>query len=176
MNKRGSNGYVYKWKGLTPFVKTSILTVIALMFFGLWIIEKTKTPIVSPCPDPECNIRVYAAEKKMTVDEMVEYYANKFGKYPWEKLTIKAKLHYLLLRESAYWNTKTCGDNGLACGPLQFHETTYQSFRQLMVTQKLTNKIGSRLDMEDAIETTAWAIANGRGNNWGPIARGEIKL
>ena len=46
----------------------------------------------------------------MTTDEMVDFYANKYGKYPWEKLTIKVKLHYLLLRESAYGNSKNCGE------------------------------------------------------------------
>jgi hypothetical protein len=36
--------------------------------------------------------------------------------------------------------------------------------------------MGSRLDMENAIDTAAWAIADGRETAWGPIARGEIKL
>jgi hypothetical protein len=110
-----------------------------------------------------------------TIDEKVDFYANKFGKTAWTKLRTKTLLHYFLLRESAYGNTKVCGDNGLACGPLQFHEATYQGFRKIMIKRGLTTEVGSRLDMDNAIETAAWAINDGRENDWGPYARGEIK-
>lgn len=180
MLKRGSNQYIYRHKvGLKPEVKRDCLVLIILMLLATLAGREYQHahPILSPCPESGCISKVQAAEpKQMTTDEMVDFYANKYGKYPWEKLTIKVKLHYLLLRESAYGNSKNCGDGGLACGPLQFHESTYQSFRKIMMTKNLVKYIGSRFDLEDAIETTAWAISDGRENNWGPIARGEIKI
>jgi len=134
----------------------------------------TRIPVISPCPDDGCAFISYETPK--TIDTLVDMYANRYGKTAWTKLRTKTILHYLLLREAAYGNTKTCGDSGLACGPLQFHDATYISFRQIMIERGLTTKIGSRWDMEDSIETAAWAINDGRENNWGPIARGEIKL
>lgn len=85
-------------------------------------------------------------------------------------------LHFLLLREQNYGGSKNCGDSGLACGPLQFHEGTYERNRKDMIDKGFVNDIGSRHDMSDAIETTAYMISIGQENQWGPVARGEIKL
>jgi len=149
--------------------------VTILIFIAAWgVIKVIETPVISPCPDSGCAFISYETPK--TIDSMVDLYSMRYGKTKWEQLRTKTMIHYLLLREAAYGNTKTCGDNGLACGPLQYHDATYLSFRKIMIERELVNDIGSRWDMEDSIETTAWAINDGRENNWGPILRGEIKL
>jgi hypothetical protein len=84
-------------------------------------------------------------------------------------------LHCLLFKESRYGSGKGKGDGGLASGPLQFHEATYQSYRSQMMKAGLANHVGSRDDLEDAVDTTAWAIANGRAKAWGPVYRGECR-
>jgi hypothetical protein len=85
-------------------------------------------------------------------------------------------LHYLLLREQNYGGSNNCGDSGKACGPLQFHEPTYIGYRKIMIQRRLIDIVGSRFNMDNAIETAAWAINDGREGAWGPIARGEIKI
>jgi len=150
------------------------LAVILFFILCYWTVRWMETPVLSPCPDSGCAFISYETPK--TIDSMVDLYSMRYGKTKWEQLRTKTMIHYLLLREAAYGNTKTCGDNGLACGPLQYHDATYLSFRKIMIERGLITDIGSRWDMEDSIETTAWAINDGRENNWGPILRGEIKL
>ena len=136
--------------------------------------------VISPIPKSyivEAKENVYITlPPKETVDTWVDKYANKYGTTPSQINRIKVLLHFLLLKEAGYGSNKNCGDSGLACGPLQFHEPTYKGFRKIMMQKGLVKEMGSRLDMENAIETTAWAISDGRENNWGPVLRGEIKL
>lgn len=126
----------------------------------------------------EVNIAGTSAEiiVPLTVDEMVDKYADKYGKTQSYKNRTKALLHFLLYREAGYGSNKNCGDSGLACGPLQFHEPTYQGYRKIMIKEGHVDHVGSRLNMEDAIETCAWAVNDGREEAWGPYMRGEIKL
>ena len=42
-----------------------------------------------------------------------------------------------------------------------------------MLKKGLIKEIGSRYDLEQSIETTAWALLEGRGKEWGPILREE---
>jgi hypothetical protein len=147
-----------------------------LVFFALvgLVLYITRPSVISPCSDSGCQSVQYIPQE--TLDTMVHDYSYKYGKTSYERNRIKAMLHYLLLREQNYGGSEACGDGGKACGPLQFHEPTYISYRKIMIKRGLVNDMGSRLDMEDAIETTAWAIADGRERAWGPIARGEIQL
>jgi hypothetical protein len=121
------------------------------------------TVALAPTPTPD-------------VDKLVDTYSKKYGKTRYEQNRIKVALHFLLLKEQNYGGSNNCGDSGKACGPLQFHEPTYIAYRNIMIKKGFVMEIGSRLDMENAIETTAWAISDGREIAWGPIARGEIKL
>lgn len=155
-------------------IRSWYLMVILVFVCAGCVLYWTRIPVISPCPDDGCAFISYETPK--TIDTLVDMYSMRYGKTKWMQLRTKVILHYLLLREAAYGNTKTCGDSGLACGPLQFHDATYISFRQIMIERGLTTKLGSRWDMEDSIETAAWAINDGRENNWGPISRGEIKL
>lgn len=88
---------------------------------------------------------------------------------------LKDILHCLYIRETNYWTNKGFGDNGRAGGPLQFHEPTYVSYRRLMAKDGLVTDVGSRMDLYDATETTAWALVSGRGRAWGPILRKECE-
>lgn len=147
------------------------------LFFTLvgGVLYVTKPQTINPCADTGCSVKVvYADEFK--VDELVDTYSHKYGRTSYERNRIKALLHYLLLREQNYGGSDACGDGGKACGPLQFHEPTYISYRNIMIKKGLVKDMGSRLNMKDAIETTAWAISDGREKAWGPVFRGEIKI
>lgn len=106
-------------------------------------------------------------------DLLVAKYADKYGDYYGERSRLRATLHCLLNRESTHGSRKDHGDNGMAGGPMQFWEETYTRMRVKMITQGLTEEVGTRYDLEKAIETTAWAVKQGHGNEWGPILRGE---
>lgn len=110
------------------------------------------------------------------VDKLVDTYSKKYGVDTYKQNRTKAMIHFLLLKEQNYGGSDACGDGGKACGPLQYHEPTYIGYRKIMMRRGLVSEMGSRLDMKDAIETTAWAINNGRETAWGPILRGEINL
>lgn len=190
--KLGSNQYKKTHKHmLAPYARKALLW---LWFIGLFLFFALRTfqyyysqweyhrqnRFISPCPDSGCTsfqynpIQVHAAEKDMPIDFWVDKYSMKYGKTKWEQLRTKAMLHYLLLRESAYGNTKKCGDNGKACGILQFWQDTYDANAKRMMMLGLRDHMGSRLDIEDAIEVAAWMIGSqGQEKQWGPILRGE---
>lgn len=84
---------------------------------------------------------------------------------------VRMIMHCLLNREAGHGQGKGFGDGGLAGGPLQYHQSTWDGFRQIMLQRGLISEIGSRLDLKQAIHTTIWAIADGRAMNWGPILR-----
>jgi hypothetical protein len=150
-----------------------VLEIAIVTAIGTIVYLKLQPKVISMIPD---NF-VYAVEPApLTVDEMVDKYSAKYGKTVWLKNRTKVMLHFLLLREQNYGGSNNCGDSGKACGPLQYHQPTYIGYRTIMMNKKLVDHMGTRLDMEDAIETTAWAINDKRETAWGPIARNEIKL
>lgn len=126
--------------------------------------------------DAEPRLIGLTADKPLTIDEMVHKYATKYGKTRYEQNRLKALTHFLLLREQNYGGSDNCGDSGLACGPLQFHEGTYTANRKTMIKKGLAQEMGSRLDMENAIDTAIYMFSIGQEKQWGPYLRGEIKL
>jgi hypothetical protein len=129
----------------------------------LYVYQPVEVTTVSPTPTPR-------------VDDLVDTYSKKYGKTRYQQNRIKAMLHFLLLREQNYGGSNNCGDSGKACGPLQFHAGTYKGYRNIMIKRGLITDMGSRLSMNDAVETAAWAISDGRERAWGPVARNEIIL
>ena len=129
-------------------------------------------PLVSVHVPAREEVRVEAKEPQ-TVSQIVEEQATRFSKTEPEKIKTIYLLHCLLRKESNYDQNKGHGDNGKAGGPLQFHNPTWERMRGQMKKAGLIEEIGSRYDMAQAIETTAWAISNGRGKEWGPILRNE---
>lgn len=150
-----------------------ILWIAVFVLVGIIVCIKTQPQIISPLGEsPVCL--TYQAPK--TIDYLIDYYSNKYGKSPWDKLTTKVKLHFLLLRESVYGTNKNCGDSGLSCGPMQFRASTYANYRAKMLKLGLVTDMGSLWDLENSIDTAAYIISVGGQNNWGPILRQEIKL
>jgi len=161
-----------------PYLGYAYLAILlALIVAGSRV--EVKYEFISPLVDGTFNTSVTKVEAKEVCGEIdcwIDKYANKFGKTTDEKQQIKVKLHFLAYRESRYGLSEGCGDSGKACGFTQFHEPTWQGYRKIMLKDNLITEIGSRLNVEQAIETTAWAISDGRETAWGPIKRSEIKL
>lgn len=80
-------------------------------------------------------------------------------------------MHCLAHRESGHGANNAMGDGGLAGGPFQFHEGTWNRMRSQMIKQGKATEIGSRYDLKESVRTTAWAIKEGRALEWGPILR-----
>jgi len=83
-------------------------------------------------------------------------------------------MHCLLHRESGHAASNKRGDGGLAIGPMQFQQETWNRMRGQMIKAGLATDISSPENLEQSIRTTAWALKNGRGREWGPIYR-ELK-
>lgn len=161
--------------------KFTWLGIVWLMFMlGLVVAGsslKVEYTFISPLTDNPIEVKeAKASDTCNDIDCWIDEYSNKYGKTTDEKQKIKVKLHFLAYKESKYGLSETCGDSGKACGPLQFWEPTWQGYRKIMLEDNLITEIGSRLDMEQALETTAWAISTGRENSWGPLLRKEIRL
>jgi hypothetical protein len=150
------------------------LTAVIILGIVLGISLKDKVPALYVYKPPTAI--TMPQKPPPNVDELVDKYSKRYGITTYTKNRTKALLHFLLLREQNYGGSNNCGDSGKACGPLQFHAATYEGYRKIMIKRGLVTELGSRLDMEDAIETCAWAINDGREEAWGPVARGEIKL
>jgi hypothetical protein len=166
---------VARWKYDAVVMGLAIMAFTALMATLKNTVDSHAQAPLSPIGE---GIVVYLPSINDTnlVDDYVNKYADKFGKTTISRQQIKVKLHFLLYKESKYGVDTGCGDSGKACGPLQFHEATWYSYRQIMLDRGLIEEIGDRYNMEQAIETTAWAISDGRELAWGPIKRGEIDL
>lgn len=121
------------------------------------------------------DIRLAVVEPEITISNQVEKTVDRFAKNESQKSYLLYLSHCLLFRESKHWENQNFGDGGLAGGPLQFHEATYQAYRKEMIKKGLVDHVGSRLNLEDSIETMIWAVMDGRGTAWGPIKRGECK-
>ena len=160
------------------------VTIIVWLIIGVFILFgliKNNQDLGASLALAKDNVKIVSLEKVEIkevdrgniIDELVDEYATKFTKGPGGYSQMKATLHCLLYFETKHTAANGKGDNGLASGPLQFHQGTYVNFRKIMIKKGLTDHLGSRDNLEDAIETTAWALSDGRGKNWGPILRGE---
>lgn len=140
----------------------------------------TQDSVLSPCSDTGCHVKVVEAEERLSdyqkIDRWVDIYSEKYGKTRYEINRLKALTHYLLLREQNYGGSSNCGDSGKACGPMQFHAGTYTKNRNDMIKKGLAKKLGSRENMENAIETAIYMFSIGQEKQWGPVLREEIKL
>jgi len=160
------------------------LIFLALFLIGRRIYVSIPTPIVSPAvhiveareePRPAPRVSESPKKEEVSYSELIEKYARKFSKNKTEEYRLTYLLHCLLKHESYYYLNQNCGDNGKACGPLQFHQETWNRFREQMLKEGLITEIGNRENPEQAIETTAWALTHGKENEWGPIRRRECR-
>jgi len=148
-----------------------------LIMFGLLLAmliwaPKIKALRETPLHEPLVGELLPAPE---TIDSWVSEYSEKYGKTNSQRNHIKVLLHCLLFRESGYGSNKSHGDSGRAGGILQFWNETWNRMRNRMMRAGLVNEISSRYDEEESINTTAWALSEGYGNEWGPILRKECK-
>lgn len=135
----------------------------------------TPPPTATPTPTPVIDV-CSLGNWDQQISCWVVKYATKYTNNVYDRSVMIAKLHFLLSKEAKHGNVKTCGDNSKACGPLQFWAQTWVRMRTQMLNKGLITEIGDRTNMEQAIETTAWAISTGHEKEWGPILRKEIKL
>src|ERR1035437_9841933 len=107
-------------------------------------------------------------------DQYIFTYATKYANPGIGKSVsfLRYQLACLAFKENGFHSNDKCGDGGLACGEYQYHPATYTGFRKIMMSEGLTDHIGSRLNDEDATETTAWAITHGHESDWGPLNLG----
>lgn len=112
---------------------------------------------------------VYVTEPYKSIDTIVDSAVYTF--LPTHQSESKMIMHCLLHRESGHGASNARGDGGLAIGPLQFHQSTWDRMRKAMIKDGKATEIGSPLDLEAAIYTTAYAISKGWAREWGPILR-----
>jgi len=162
----------------------TLLGVIWLLAITTFVILhstiKVEYEFLSPVGEAQAienyKLEVKKAQTCEDVDCWVDQYAHQYAKSDAEVNRIKVMLHFLLYKESGYGSNLNCGDNFKACGPLQYWEATYISIRDEMMEKGLVQVMGDRHDMRNAIETTAYALSEGRDNLWGPLNRGELKI
>lgn len=143
-----SNIIVEAW-GDTPVDHAEKVQISPTPTPQLAIIEPTIIPTATPTPDES---------------ELIDQAVNEF--LPNHKSESLMIMHCLAHRESGHGASNAHGDNGLAGGPFQFHEATWERMRKQM-----GEPFSTRYDFKEAARTTAWAIANGRALEWGPILR-----
>jgi len=160
----------YKYHALLIAFLLAMLVIIILRVRSWYVGSNT---IISPLGMGHV---IYANEirevEAQNLDTWVDKYAARYATPQLTKSKLKYQLHCLLYYESGHYASNKCGDSGLACGPFQYHQATWIGFRNIMLKQGLITEIGDRYNMEQAVETTAWALADGREYNWGPIVRG----
>jgi hypothetical protein len=122
---------------------------------------------IHPSVSPEPNVQPIPK----AVDIYVSLAVDEFFTNPAQQSEVRMILHCLLYRESHHAFSKAYGDGGLAGGPLQFHQPTWEAFRKRMMERGVADAIGSRDDLKEAIRTTVWAIKDGHASAWGPILR-----
>lgn len=175
--KRNKLGQYASHKPFTILGIAWIVGMLTMIILGSQV--KVEYEFISPIPADTFilkEVTITPTEKCDYADCWVRKYSVLFGGTHAEITRTKALVHYLLYRESGYGSNKSCGDGGKACGPLQFHKGTWEANRQRMIDAGIVSEIGDRTDMRQAIETTAWMIAQGQENQWGPYLRGDIKL
>ncbi|MEK6877964.1 MAG: hypothetical protein AABY22_00070 [Nanoarchaeota archaeon] len=136
-------------------------------------VTPTTTPTITPTVTPV--IIEVRSENSNVLDEYVDEAAKKYGKGKDGYSKLKSTLHCLLYFETKHGYANGKGDNGLAEGLTQFHQSTWTAFRKQMIKLGLAKEVYARTDDYEVIMTTAWALANGKERHWGPILRGSCR-
>lgn len=134
--------------------------------------------LVSPLP-VQATTQILEVEKEVVIDKnqnIDTWIGEAVDEFlPKRKSEARMIMHCLAFREAHHGELgkpeDKHGDGGLAGGPFQFHEATWNRMRNQMIQKGLAEGIGSRYDFKESARTTAWALANGRASEWGPIYR-----
>lgn len=161
----------------TLFIWTLTLAgCLAAAVYGGW---NQQNELVSPLPVQGYEEKIVEVEKEVLIDknENIDTWIGEAVDefLPDHSSEARMIMHCLAHREAQHGKNgrenDTHGDNGKAGGPFQFWEETWVRMRKQMIFQGVAKEIGSRYDFKEAARTTAWAIANGRALEWGPIVR-----
>jgi len=159
-------GYYRKSERLSGFVGIGI-TIVAC----LWLrvlgqgINLNKQRVEAK----EYNKPVVIDTRDTNISSLIDDAVNEF--LPNHKSESLMIMHCLAHRESGHGASNAHGDGGLAGGPFQFHEETWNRMRKQMIKQGKATEISDRFNLKEAIRTTAWAINNGNAREWGAIYR-----
>ena len=170
---------MYKRKTVDKYVLDAwriALTTVAMVLVVVLLKKPQNEPkaIISPLVNKTCAKEIIYREKE-NIDTWIDKYAKKYSKSKTQESRLKYQLHCLAYFETKHNAFKTCGDSQKACGLYQYHLNTWISFRKIMIKKGLIDEIGDRFNVKQAIETTAWALSDGRINNWGPAKRGKCQ-
>lgn len=120
-----------------------------------------------PAPSPSSS--------PTSVDEMIDFNCRKYYSGKNSQEYCKFQMHCLYWKESRNGQSNDHGDGGKAGGPFQFWQETWNRMRGQMIREGHIRATGSRYNLDEAVETTVWALSKGRENEWGPVLRGECK-
>ena len=141
-------------------------------------IEKYREPLINPFVGTASAQTIEPLELEAVVtptpaliDIYVSTAVDEFFTLPGQRSEMRMIMHCLLNRETRHDYGKGHGDNGMAGGPLQFWNDTWNRMRGRMIKDRYATEIGSRYDLKEAIRTTVYAIKQGWGKEWGPILR-----
>jgi len=159
--------------------KNSVVLFLSATILVIGVLKVTnsleKNTLLSPLASNDFSRTVYASEPG--VGTWVEDFSAQFVPHHTSETT--SLLHCLLNKESQHGKNTERGDGGLAIGPLQYHQATWNRMRKAMISDGLITEIGDPKDIKEAIRTTAWAIkesekgkkARGSIYEWGPVLR-----
>lgn len=141
-----------------------------------WYKAYASSQFVSPLA--QGTIRIVEKEVPAeNIDTWIAEAATKYANTSYPESYLKYQLHCLANKESGHrYNDHTkCGDGGKSCGLYQYRQATWNGFRKIMMQKGLASEIGSLWDNKLQVETTAWALSDGRHQNWGPWLRGACR-
>lgn len=172
VNYVGGSEYEYPWEQtLNRFKTIAVFSFFLSVSMGLMMYGQYNPELISPLPVNASTIytNTVVIDKNQNVDTWIAEAVDEF--LPKRSSEGRKIMHCLANQESKHGEDKGHGDGGLAGGPFQFHEATWVGMRKQMIKEGHATEIGSRYDFKEAARTTAWAIANGRALEWGPILR-----
>lgn len=128
--------------------------------------------LAAPTRDVEIKIVEKETVKELPREDIDTWIGDAVDEFlPTHKSEARMIMHCLAHREAGHGASNAHGDGGLAGGPFQFHQETWDGYRRLMIKDGKATQTGSRYDFKEAARTTAWAISTGRAKAWGPILR-----
>lgn len=155
------------------------------------IVSPEATPVITPTPTlasptPSLASGVTStptptpANTMQKADVWVGQYVDQYFDQPSQRSEARMVMHCLLNRETKHAYVKSQGDGGRAWGVLQWHLPTWERARKEMIKQGEATDISHPEDLEDAIQSTIWAMAqSAKPRNqrvisileWGPVLR-----
>lgn len=142
------------------------------------ITEAQAVEFINPQGDMAIIERVRQVDQPdENMDAWIREAAARYSNTKYPESYLKYQLHCLANKESGhrYDDHTNCGDSGASCGLYQYKQPTWDGFRKIMIKKGLATEIGSLWDNKLQVETTAWALSEGRHRNWGPWVRGECR-